>query len=115
MQQQQRHHRTAQAEDAAIVVEMIRGLAEYEKLSHVCVADEEKIRATLFGDMVVLAAGFIAGFCAEVNRVALCAQDILALGRGARNSRINSSKAVNGTRAAGWRTRVCMVAPCESG
>ena len=28
----------------------IRGLAEYEKLSHVCVATEEALRRTLFGD-----------------------------------------------------------------
>jgi GNAT superfamily N-acetyltransferase len=29
---------------------MIRGLAEYEKLTHLVVATEEKVRATLFGE-----------------------------------------------------------------
>jgi len=42
--------RPATAEDTPVVLQMIRGLAEYEKLTHVFVATEEKIRATLFGD-----------------------------------------------------------------
>jgi GNAT superfamily N-acetyltransferase len=33
-----------------VVLEMIRGLAEYEKLAHLVTATEERIRATLFGD-----------------------------------------------------------------
>jgi GNAT superfamily N-acetyltransferase len=37
-------------QDAAIVLEMIRALAEYEKLTHMVVATEEKIRGTLFGE-----------------------------------------------------------------
>ena len=44
------HIRTATAEDAPVVLEMIRGLAEYEKLTHMVVATEEKVRATLFGE-----------------------------------------------------------------
>jgi GNAT superfamily N-acetyltransferase len=44
------HIRSATAEDAAIVLQMIRDLAEYEKLTHVLVATEEKIRATMFGN-----------------------------------------------------------------
>ena len=35
--------------DAAVVLEMIHGLAEYEKLAHLVTATEERIRATLFG------------------------------------------------------------------
>ena len=35
--------------DVPVILEMIRGLAEYEKLSHICVATEERLRATLFG------------------------------------------------------------------
>jgi len=35
--------------DAPVILEMIKGLAEYEKLSHVVVATEERIRDTLFG------------------------------------------------------------------
>jgi GNAT superfamily N-acetyltransferase len=35
--------------DVPIVLEMIRGLAEYEKLSHVVSATEEQLRQTLFG------------------------------------------------------------------
>lgn len=36
--------------DVSVIFEMIRGLAEYEKLSHVVVATEERLRQTLFGD-----------------------------------------------------------------
>ena len=35
--------------DAPVILEMIQGLAEYEKLSHVCCATEEQLRRTLFG------------------------------------------------------------------
>src|SRR3984885_6068032 len=35
--------------DAPVILEMIKGLAEYEKLSHVVVATEKQIRDTLFG------------------------------------------------------------------
>ena len=40
--------RPAAEQDIAVVLQMIRDLAEYEKLSHVVVATEEKIRETLF-------------------------------------------------------------------
>src|SRR5580698_10582721 len=36
--------------DVPIILEMIRGLAEYEKLSHVCCATEKQLRDTLFGE-----------------------------------------------------------------
>jgi GNAT superfamily N-acetyltransferase len=36
--------------DAPVILEMIQGLAEYEKLSHVCCATEEQLRRTLFGE-----------------------------------------------------------------
>jgi GNAT superfamily N-acetyltransferase len=42
--------RPATGQDAAVVLQMIRDLAEYEKLSHVVVATEDKIRETLFGE-----------------------------------------------------------------
>jgi GNAT superfamily N-acetyltransferase len=35
--------------EAPVILEMIRGLAEYEKLSHIVVATAEQIRETLFG------------------------------------------------------------------
>jgi GNAT superfamily N-acetyltransferase len=35
--------------DVPVVLEMIRGLAEYEKLAHLMTATEERIRTTLFG------------------------------------------------------------------
>ena len=35
--------------EAPVIIEMIRGLAEYEKLSHLVTANEEQIRETLFG------------------------------------------------------------------
>jgi GNAT superfamily N-acetyltransferase len=36
--------------DTPVILEMIRGLAEYEKLAHICSATEEQLRQTLFGD-----------------------------------------------------------------
>ena len=36
--------------DVPVILEMIRGLAEYERLLDKCVATEETLRATLFGD-----------------------------------------------------------------
>ena len=41
--------RPATAADAALILEFIRALAAYEKLSHEVEATEEKLRATLFG------------------------------------------------------------------
>ncbi len=35
--------------DVPVVLELIRGLAEYEKLSHLVTATEEQLRGTLFG------------------------------------------------------------------
>jgi len=35
--------------DVPVILEMIRGLAEYEKLAEYCVATEDKLRETLFG------------------------------------------------------------------
>jgi GNAT superfamily N-acetyltransferase len=42
--------RRATSEDCAVILGFIRDLADYEKLSHEVVADEAKLRATLFGD-----------------------------------------------------------------
>ena len=41
--------RNAEPSDAALILRFIRALAEYEKLAHEVVADEDKLRATLFG------------------------------------------------------------------
>jgi GNAT superfamily N-acetyltransferase len=35
--------------DTPVILEMIRGLAEYEKLAHIVSATEERLRRTLFG------------------------------------------------------------------
>src|ERR1700722_18961 len=35
--------------DTPVILDMIKGLAEYEKLSHIVTATEEQIRQTLFG------------------------------------------------------------------
>src|SRR5580700_2460610 len=35
--------------DVPVILELIRGLAEYEKLSHLVTATEEQLRGTLFG------------------------------------------------------------------
>lgn len=40
----------ATAADVLMILELIRGLAEYEKLGHEVTATEEKLRDTLFGD-----------------------------------------------------------------
>jgi GNAT superfamily N-acetyltransferase len=42
--------RFATAEDAGLILEFIAGLAAYEKLAHEVVADEDRLRRTLFGD-----------------------------------------------------------------
>jgi len=39
----------ATEQDVPVILEMIRGLAEYEKLLHMVVATEELLRETLFG------------------------------------------------------------------
>jgi len=36
--------------DVPVILEMIRGLAEYEKLLHIVAATEEQLRRTLFGE-----------------------------------------------------------------
>jgi len=36
--------------DVPVILELIRGLAEYEKLLHICSATEEQLRRTLFGE-----------------------------------------------------------------
>ena len=41
--------RSATADDAPLVLRLIRGLAEYERLPHECVATEADVRASLFG------------------------------------------------------------------
>lgn len=41
--------RPATASDVPLVLSLIRGLAEYEKLSHACVATEAGLRDSLFG------------------------------------------------------------------
>ncbi len=40
----------ATPDDAALIVRMIHGLAEYERLAHECKATEEKVRGTLFAE-----------------------------------------------------------------
>ncbi len=41
--------RPASEDDASVILSLIKGLAEYEKLSHEVVATEEVLRDTLFG------------------------------------------------------------------
>lgn len=40
----------ATPDDVPVILRFIRGLAEYEKLSHACVATEDALRTTLFGE-----------------------------------------------------------------
>ena len=62
------HIRLAEEEDTSLILDFIRQLSVYEKLEHEVVADEERLRATLFGDRpfaeVIIAeyAGEPAGF-----------------------------------------------------
>ncbi len=42
--------RPAGAADVALILRFIRGLADYERLAHECVATEEQLHATLFGE-----------------------------------------------------------------
>ena len=41
--------RAATSADVPNILRCIRGLAEYERLAHHCIADEERLRDTLFG------------------------------------------------------------------
>jgi GNAT superfamily N-acetyltransferase len=45
--------RIATADDVPVILELIRGLAEYEKLAHEVVATEADLRRTLFGNRTV--------------------------------------------------------------
>lgn len=40
----------ARESDVPVILQLIRGLADYEKLSHAVTATEEKLRETLFGE-----------------------------------------------------------------
>lgn len=40
----------ATEQDVPFILEMIRELADYEKLRHICVATEDQLRRTLFGE-----------------------------------------------------------------
>ena len=42
--------RPAQPADVALIVRLIKSLAKYERLEHMVVANEEKMRTALFGD-----------------------------------------------------------------
>ncbi|MGB7213421.1 MAG: GNAT family N-acetyltransferase [Gemmatimonadales bacterium] len=41
--------RSATSADVPLILRLIQGLADYERLTHECVATEERLRATLFG------------------------------------------------------------------
>jgi GNAT superfamily N-acetyltransferase len=43
------HIRPAIADDVPLILELIRALAEYEKLAHACIATAEQLERTLFG------------------------------------------------------------------
>ncbi len=42
--------RFAEADDVGLILEFIEGLADYERLAREVVADEDRLRRTLFGD-----------------------------------------------------------------
>lgn len=60
--------RPATRGDVPVILELIRGLAEYEKLAHECVATEARLEETLFGArpqaevIIAMADGVPAGF-----------------------------------------------------
>ncbi|MBL8187078.1 MAG: GNAT family N-acetyltransferase [Acidobacteria bacterium] len=45
--------RQASESDVPLILQFIRGLAEYERLAHECVADEATLKKTLFGERKV--------------------------------------------------------------
>ncbi len=55
----------ATANDVGVILDMIRGLADYEKLSHMVEATEDKLRETLFGDRpgAEVLLGYLDGKC----------------------------------------------------
>ena len=44
--------RPAQRDDVPLILEFIRGLAEYERLAHACIATEADLTRTLFGERI---------------------------------------------------------------
>jgi GNAT superfamily N-acetyltransferase len=44
------HIRSATAGDVAVILDLVRGLAEYERLSHLVSATEDSVREALFGE-----------------------------------------------------------------
>lgn len=44
------HIRSATAGDVAVILDLVRGLAEYERLSHLVSATEDGVREALFGE-----------------------------------------------------------------
>ncbi len=42
--------RAATVEDVPLILELIRALADYERLAHECVATEDRLRQSLFGE-----------------------------------------------------------------
>lgn len=60
--------RPATRADVPVILELIRGLAEYERLAHECIATEAALEATLFGErpgaevLIATADGTPAGF-----------------------------------------------------
>ena len=58
------HIRKAEKEDISIVLDFIKRLAEYEKLSHEVIATEEKLEKHLFGDEKV--AEVVIGYFQEI-------------------------------------------------
>lgn len=60
--------REATVDDVPVILRCIRGLAEYERLAHECIASEALLRESLFGDspaahvVLAMAEGQAAGF-----------------------------------------------------
>ena len=52
--------------DTSVILEMIQGLAEYEKLSHLVIATEDRLRHSLFGPRAAaeVLLGYLDGECA---------------------------------------------------
>jgi GNAT superfamily N-acetyltransferase len=82
----------ARPDDVSVILQMIRGLAEYERLSHQAVATEESIRASLFGprpfaEVVLAYAGstpigfalFFHNFSTFLGRPGLYLEDLFVL------------------------------------
>lgn len=70
---------SARPQDAPIVLDLVRQLAEYEKLSHLVVATEEDVQRELFGPRAVGFALYFQNFSTFLSRRGLYLEDLFVV------------------------------------